>query len=72
MANKKRVQRRKKKKRKSPIRFLFILLTELVVLLGILLYLYIYHPDNPISTALHEMIDPIPEVVLDAGHGGCR
>lgn len=70
MANKKRVQRRKKKKGKSPIRFLFILLTELVVLLGILLYLYIYHPDNPISTALHKMIDPIPEVVLDAGHGG--
>ena len=40
------------------------------MLLGILLYLYIYHPDNPISTALHKMIDPIPEVVLDAGHGG--
>lgn len=70
MAGKKKQKHKKKQKRINPLRLLIVLLAEFVVLLGILMFLYEYHPDNPISRTLHEMIDPKPVVVLDAGHGG--
>lgn len=78
MADKnKRATRREKRKKYgyNPVRLLLLVVIELSILLGLLVFISIKYPDNAISKAIVEIASEYTEtqtplVVLDPGHGG--
>ena len=54
------------------MKLLMILCLELIVVLVLLILCAKVFPDNPITRSITSLIIEDPQVVLDAGHGGCR